>query len=110
MMGRAMRCDKVSQIRVYYKTKGDKMRDKKRFTETLSIATVHDNKTGKDYRCEYCIDDKLLELMNDIDDYTEFLEKRIAILEEACKVYDEFIKKQGYTVVDIWKGFKNDRK
>ena len=107
-MGRAMRCDRVSQIRVYYKTKGDKMKDKKRFTETVSTAMVHDNKTGKEYRCEYRIDDKLLEVMNDIDDYTEFLEKRIIILEEACKVYDEFIKKQGYTVKDIWKGFNEN--
>lgn len=83
---------------------------KKRFTETISIATVHDNKTGKDYKCEYCINDKLLEVMNDIDEFNKFLEKKIKILEETCKVYDDFIKKQGYTVIDIWKGFKNDKK
>lgn len=80
----------------------------KRFSETVSTLTVHDNKTGKDYKCEYCIDDKLLEVINDIDEFNEFLEKKIAILQETCKVYDDFIKKQGYTIKDIWKGFSKD--
>ena len=105
-MGRFLRCDKPPQIRVYAtKREDDNM---KRFTETISTAIVHDNKTGKEYKCEYRIDDKLLEVMNDIDEFNEFLEKRIAILEETCKVYDDFIKKQGFTVKDIWKGFSEN--
>ena len=82
----------------------------KRFVETISTGVVTDKKTGKDYKCEMRINDELLEVINDLDKENSFFKKKIAMLEETCKVYDDFIKKQGYTVVDIWKGFKNDRK
>ena len=38
----------------------------KRFTETLSTGIVTDNVTGKEYNCEMRIDDKLLELLNEL--------------------------------------------
>ena len=80
----------------------------KRFIETISTGVVTDKKTGKDYNCEMRIDDELLEVINDLDKENSFFKKKITILEETCKVYDDFIKKQGYTVVDIWKGFLED--
>ena len=38
-----------------------------RFTEIVSIGTVIDNVTCKEYNCEMRIDDKLLDLMNSLD-------------------------------------------
>ena len=38
----------------------------KRFTETLSTGVVTDHITGKKYKCEMRIDDKLLELLNEL--------------------------------------------
>lgn len=38
----------------------------KRFTETLSTGIITDHVTGKEYKCEMRIDDKLLELLNEL--------------------------------------------
>lgn len=46
---------------------------KKRFTETVSTGIVKDNATGKEYNCEFRIDDKLLKLLNDLSDENEHL-------------------------------------
>ena len=40
----------------------------KRFTETLSTGIVTDHVTGKEYNCEMRIDDKLLELLNELSE------------------------------------------
>ena len=40
----------------------------KRFTETLSTGIVTDHKTGREYKCEMRIDERLLELLNDLHD------------------------------------------
>jgi len=48
---------------------------KKRFIETLSTGIVTDTVTGKEYQCEMRIDDKLLELLNQIFDENEQLKQ-----------------------------------
>jgi len=51
--------------------------NKKRFTETLSTGIVTDNVTGKEYNCEMRIDDKLLELLNELSEENERLQRCI---------------------------------
>ena len=40
---------------------------KERFTETFSTGIVTDNLTGKEYNCEYRIDDELIDFLNKQD-------------------------------------------
>ena len=47
----------------------------KRFTETVSTGDVRDNLTGKEYRCEYRIDEEFLELVNDIAEESKQLKQ-----------------------------------
>ena len=49
----------------------------KRFTETLSTGIVTDHVTGKEYNCEMRIDDKLLELLNELSEENERLRRCI---------------------------------
>ena len=57
----------------------------KRFTETVSTGDVHDTLTGKSYRCEYRIDDELLELLNELAEENKFLNKKFNIYRDASK-------------------------
>ena len=67
----------------------------KRFTETLSTGIVTDNVTGKEYNCEMRIDDKLLELLNELHEENQSLKsKHMEML--------DFIEEKGtVTVNDI---------
>lgn len=47
-----------------------------RFTETLSTGIVRDNLTKKEYNCEMRIDDKLLELLNELAEENQEFRKR----------------------------------
>lgn len=58
----------------------------KRFTETLSTGIVTDNVTGKEYNCEMRIDDKLLELLNELHEENKELQDTI---ETICKDFEE---------------------
>lgn len=49
----------------------------KRFTETLSTGIVTDHVTGKEYKCEMRIDDKLLELLNELHEENQELKQLI---------------------------------
>lgn len=67
----------------------------KRFTETLSTGVVTDHITGKEYKCEMRIDDKLLELLNELHEENQSLKsKHMEML--------DFIEEKGtVTVNDI---------
>ena len=67
----------------------------KRFTETLSTGIVTDHVTGKEYKCEMRIDDKLLELLNELHEENQSLKsKHMEML--------DFIEEKGtVTVNDI---------
>ena len=45
----------------------------KRFKETISTGIVTDTITGKEYNCEMRIDDKLLELLNELSEENQYL-------------------------------------
>lgn len=49
----------------------------KRFTETVSTGIVTDHVIGKEYNCEMRIDDKLLELLNELHEENEQLKKAL---------------------------------
>jgi hypothetical protein len=55
----------------------------KRFTETLSTGIVTDHVTGKEYKCEMRIDDKLLELLNELHEVNQQLKKEIENLKQG---------------------------
>ena len=86
----------------------------KRFVETFSTGVVTDTLTGKEYKCEMRIDDKLLELLNDLHEENhslkfqldecrnhklfsrrelekenEQLKEEVELLREGLKAYDE---------------------
>lgn len=68
---------------------------KKRFKETISTGIVTDTITGKEYNCEMRIDDKLLELLNELHEENQSLKsKHMEML--------DFIEEKGtVTVNDI---------
>lgn len=59
----------------------------KRFTETLSTGIVTDNVTGKEYNCEMRIDDKLLELLNELHEENESLKEENKFLRNKIATY-----------------------
>lgn len=67
--------------------------NKKRFTETLSTGIVTDHVTKKEYNCEMRIDDKLLELLNELHEEKEQLlsdkEHLMGYLIRFCRFDDD---------------------
>ena len=61
----------------------------KRFTETVSVETIHDNLTGIDYKPNI-LTDELLKLINDLNDENEHLKEKINNIE--FKWEQNFIK------------------
>jgi len=68
----------------------------KRFKETVSTGIITDTITGKEYNCEYRIDDELLELINKIAEENMMLKEettyyRILLmsLEETARKFCE---------------------
>ena len=57
----------------------------KRFTETLSTGIVTDHVTGKEYKCEMRIDDKLLELLNELHEENKSLKRRLMIEQDKVR-------------------------
>lgn len=55
----------------------------KRFTETVSTGIVTDHVTGKEYNCEMRIDDKLLELLNELHEENEQLKTELTELKAS---------------------------
>lgn len=49
----------------------------KRFVETISTGIVTDTITGKEYKCEMRIDDDLLELLNELHEENQALQRHI---------------------------------
>ena len=71
----------------------------KRFKETISTGIVTDIITGKEYNCEYRINDELLELINKIAEENMLLKGELAhyklllmSLEEAARKFCEIPK------------------
>lgn len=70
----------------------------KRFTETLSTGIVTDHVTGKEYNCEMRIDDKLLELLNELHEENQYFKLKFRDMLE-------FIRKKGAVTksdIDNW--------
>ena len=67
----------------------------KRFTETFSTGVVTDHITGKKYKCEMRIDDKLLELLNELHEENQSLKSK------HMKMLDFIEEKGTVTVNDI---------
>lgn len=63
-----------------------------RFKETVSTGIVTDTITGKEYNCEYRINDELLELINKI-------EKENRELKSLCKTLITYIEKNSIAFV-----------
>ena len=63
-----------------------------RFKETVSTGIVTDTITGKEYNCEYRINDELLELINKID-------KENRELKSLCKTLITYIEKNSIAFV-----------
>lgn len=61
----------------------------KRFTETVSTGIVTDNMTGKEFNCDMRIDDKLLELLNNLSDENRQLKHRIKKLQNELNNCEE---------------------
>ena len=57
----------------------------KRFKETISTGIVTDTITGKEYNCEMRIDDKLLELLNELHEENKKLKQQVEELYENDK-------------------------
>ena len=59
----------------------------KRFKETISTGIVTDTITGKEYKCEMRIDDKLLELLNELAEKNEQLKQSQGRLLQELLIY-----------------------
>ena len=63
-----------------------------RFKETVSTGIVTDTITGKEYNCEYRINDELLELINKISEENKELKS-------LCKTLITYIEKNSIAFV-----------
>ena len=62
----------------------------KRFVETFSTGVVTDTLTGKEYKCEMRIDDKLLELLNDLHEENHSLKFQL----DECRNHKLFSRRE----------------
>ena len=59
----------------------------KRFIETVSTGIVTDHVTGKEYNCEMRIDDKLLELLNELHEEAQSSKEFIEQLQQELVLF-----------------------
>lgn len=64
----------------------------KRFKETVSTGIVTDTITGKEYKCDYRINDELLELINKMEEENKELKS-------LCKTLITYIEKNSIAFV-----------
>lgn len=69
------------------------LNDNKRFKETVSTGAVTDTTTGKEYNCEYRINDELLELINKIAEENMMLKDENAYYELLLMSLEETARK-----------------
>lgn len=82
----------------------------KRFKETVSTGIVTDTVTGKEYQCEMRIDDKLLELMNDLDEESTLLKKQLFNGKWYDIIWDfcDWLGYQGIAYETLYYGMNSD--
>lgn len=71
-----------------------------RFKEIISVQKIVDTDTNKQYNG--MIDTELLDLINNIAAEEILLQKRVELMEEFCTIHAAFLKKEGYTIKDIF--------